>query len=243
MVDTFYTRPINNSYTDTVWIQLKTETDVLRNKVFETALKMTQAGLVVAKEGNVSGRLSGEEKIAITPSQLPYEVMTPEDILIVDFDEGVIVGKLEPSIETKMHLAVYKARSDVGGVIHTHSPYATALACVHGKIPPLLDEQTVFLGGEVETTTYALSGTPEIAANAAQALRERDATLLANHGTICCGRNLDEALRNAILVEKLAQICVTAKTMGEITLVPPGVVEVQKQYYQYRRQAENSPRQ
>ena len=203
-------------------------------------MKMTRAGLVVAKEGNVSARLPGEEKIAITPSQIPYDVMTPEDILIVNFNEEVILGKLDPSIETKMHLAVYKARSDVGGVIHTHSPYATVLACVNGKIPPILDEQTVFLGGEVETTPYAMSGTLEIAANAAQALRERDATLLANHGTICCGKNLDEALRNAILVEALAKILVTAKTMGEITLVPAGVVDVQKQYYQYKR-AQNSP--
>jgi L-fuculose-phosphate aldolase len=217
-------------------IELKSETDILRNKVYETAVKMARAGLVVAKEGNVSGRLVGEEKFAITPSQLPYEVMTPDDVLVVDFNENVVVGKLDPSIETKMHLAVYKARSEVGGVIHTHSPYATALACVHGKIPAILDEQTVFLGGEVETTEYALSGTPEIAANAAQALRERDATLLANHGTICCGRTLDEALRNAILVEKLAQVSVIAKSMGEVTLIPSGVVELQKQYYQFKRQ-------
>lgn len=220
---------------------MNSETDALRNKVFETAMKMTRAGLVVAKEGNVSARLPGEEKIAITPSQIPYDVMKPEDILVVDFNEGVVLGKLDPSIETKMHVAIYRARGDVGGVIHTHSPYATALACVNGKIPPILDEQTVFLGGEVETTPYNLSGTTEIAANAAQALRDRDATLLANHGTICCGKNLDEALRNAILVEALAKILVTAKTMGEITLVPAGVVEVQKQYYQYRRQAQNSP--
>jgi L-fuculose-phosphate aldolase len=226
-----------------VGIDLKSEIDILRNKVYETALRMVRAGLVVAKEGNVSGRLSGEEKIAITPSQLPYEVMTPEDVLVVDFDENVIVGKLDPSIETKMHLAVYKARSEVGGVMHTHSPYATALSCIHGKIPPLLDEQTVFLGGDVETTTYAMSGTPEIASNAAQALRDRDATLLANHGTICCGRTLDEALRNAILVEKLAQVYGIAKTMGEVALVPPGVVELQKQYYQFKRQerVKNSP--
>ena len=203
---------------------------------------MTRAGLVVAKEGNVSARLPGEEKIAITPSQIPYDVMKPEDILVVNFNEDVVLGKLVPSIETKMHIAIYKARSDAGGVIHTHSPCATALACVNGKIPPILDEQTVFLGGEVETTPYNLSGTTEIAANAAQALRDRDATLLANHGTICCGKNLDEALRNAILVEALAKILVTAKTMGEITLVPEGVVELQKQYYQYKRQTQNSPR-
>lgn len=209
----------------------------IRKKVFETALKMAEAGLVVAKEGNVSARIPGEEKIAITPSQIPYDVMKLDEILVVGFDEKVLLGKPEPSTETKMHIAVYKARSDVGGVIHTHSPFASALSCVGGKIPPLLDEQTVFLGGDIGTAPYALAGTAEIGANAAQALSERDGTMLSNHGTICCGKNLDEALRNAILVEKLAMIYITAKTMGEIIPIPANIADLQNQYYQYRRQA------
>lgn len=200
-------------------------------------MKTAKAGLVVAKEGNVSARIPGEEKIAITPSQIPYDEMKLDDILIVGFDEKVLLGKPEPSIETKMHIAVYKARSDVGGVIHTHSPFASALSCVGGKIPPLLDEQTIFLGGDISTTPYALSGTDEIGANAAQALSERDGTMLSNHGTICCGKNLDEALRNAILLEKLAMIYITAKTIGEIIPIPAKVAELQNQYYKHRTQA------
>jgi L-fuculose-phosphate aldolase len=209
----------------------------IRKKVFETGLKMAKAGLVVAKEGNVSARIPGEEKIAITPSQIPYDVMKLDDILIVGFDEKVLLGKPKPSTETKMHIAVYKARSDVGGVIHTHSPFASALSCVGGKIPALLDEQTVFLGGDIGTAPYALAGTAEIGANAAQALSERDGTMLSNHGTICCGKNLDEALRNAILVEKLAMIYITAKTIGEIVPIPANIAELQNQYYKSIRQS------
>ena len=209
----------------------------IRKKVFETGLKMAKAGLVVAKEGNVSARIPGEEKIAITPSQIPYDVMKLDDILIVGFDEKILLGKPKPSTETKMHIAVYKARSDVGGVIHTHSPFASALSCVGGKIPALLDEQTVFLGGDISTAPYALAGTAEIGANAAQALSERDGTMLSNHGTICCGKNLDEALRNAILLEKLAMIYITAKTIGEITPIPANIAELQNQYYKLIRQS------
>ena len=209
----------------------------IRKKVFETGLKMAKAGLVVAKEGNVSARIPGEEKIAITPSQIPYDVMKLDDILIVGFDEKILLGKPKPSTETKMHIAVYKARSNVGGVIHTHSPFASALSCVGGKIPALLDEQTVFLGGDIGTAPYALAGTAEIGANAAQALSERDGTMLSNHGTICCGKNLDEALRNAILLEKLAMIYITAKTIGEITPIPANIAELQNQYYKLIRQS------
>ena len=199
-------------------------------------MKMAEAGLVVAKEGNVSARIPGEEKIAITPSQIPYDIMKVDDILIVGFDEKILLGKTKPSSETKMHIAVYKTRSDVGGVIHTHSPFASALSCVRGKIPPLLDEQTVFLGGDIGTAPYASAGTAEIGANAAQALSERDGTMLSNHGTICCGKNLDEALRNSILVEKLAMIYITAKTIGEIIPIPVNITELQNQYYKSRRQ-------
>ena len=198
---------------------------------------MAEAGLVVAKEGNVSARIPGEEKIAITPSQIPYDIMKLDDILIVGFDEKILLGKLKPSTETKMHIAVYKARIDVGGVIHAHSPFASALSCVGGRIPPLLDEQTVFLGGDVGTAPYALAGSAELGANAAQALSERDGTMLSNHGTICCGKNLDDALRNAILVEKLAMIYITAKTIGEITPIPANITEVENQYYKSLRKS------
>jgi len=203
----------------------------IRKKVFETSLKMAKAGLVVAMEGNASARIPGEEKIAITPSQIPYDMRKLDDILIVGFDEKVLLGKHKPSFEAKAHIAVYKARSDVGGVIHTHSPFASALSCVGGRIPPLLEGQTVFLGGDIGTTPYALEGTAEIGANAAQALSERDGTMLANHGTICCGKNLDEALRNAILLEKLAMIYITAKTIGEIIPIPADITKLQNQYY------------
>jgi len=209
----------------------------IRKKVFETFLKMANAGLVLAKEGNASARVPGEEKIAITPSQIPYDQMKPDDILIVGFDEELLLGKLKPSTETKMHIAVYKARSDAGGVVHTHSPYASALSCVGGRIPPLMDEQTVFLGGDIGTAPYALAGSAEIGANAAKALSERDGTMLSNHGTICCGKTLDDALRNAILVEKLAKIYVTAKMIGEVTPIPADIAEFENQYYKALRKA------
>ena len=209
----------------------------LRKKVLVTSLRMVKAGLVVAKEGNVSARIPGEDRIAITPSRLPYELMTVDDILVVGFDGNVILGKRKPSTETPMHIAVFKARSDAGGVLHTHSPYASALSCLkESRIPPIMDEQTVYLGGDVGMTQYAVAGSKEIAANAAAALLDRDGTLLSNHGTICCGKTLDEALRNAILIEKLAQVYLLARNIGEVTSVPKDIIESQKRKYLATRQ-------
>ena len=197
---------------------------------------MAEAGLVVSMEGNASARIPGEEKIAITPSQIPYDRRKLDDILIVGFDGNVLLGKHRPSAETKTHIAVYKARNDAGGVIHTHSLYASALSCIDGRIPPLLEGQTIFLGGDIGTAPYALEGTGKLGANAVEALRERDGTMLSNHGTICCGRTIDDALRNAILLEKLAIIYIMAKSLGEVRPIPADITELQNQYYKSRRE-------
>ncbi|MFQ5871831.1 MAG: class II aldolase/adducin family protein [Candidatus Geothermarchaeales archaeon] len=204
----------------------------LRGSVLETARRMTEERLVVGSEGNVSARVRDMEKMAITPSLVPYKEMKVEDIVVVNFQGEVVAGHRNPSAETKMHAAIYRARPEAGGVVHSHSVYASALAVLHETIPPLIDEQVALLGGEVKVAGYGVPGSEELAKNAAQALEQRDATLLANHGVVCCGKSLSLALRNALLVERLAQTYVIARMTGQPRPLPEESVELQRLVYE-----------
>ena len=112
--------------------------------------------------GNVSLLVDSEESIVITPTRLPYEIMTINDLCVVDFDLKCIEGELKPSIEAPMHLAAYKTRPDVSAVIHTHQRGASALSLLGVPIPPLFDEVALAIGEIVDVVPYALSGTPEL---------------------------------------------------------------------------------
>ena len=135
-----------------------------RKTVLEAALKMAEKGLVAGTSGNVSLRLSsdGEHQLmAITPSLQHYDALKIEDIPIIDFDGRTVAGDLPPSIEMPLHSGIYRARKDVNAVIHTHSVFASAVAVAGIDIPPILEDQAAFLGGEIKLAGFAPSGTPE----------------------------------------------------------------------------------
>src|SRR5690606_8756711 len=122
-----------------------------RTRVCEHAVRMWRAGLVVGSAGNISVRTDHPAHFVITPSSIAYDALTPEQVVVVD-DEGDLLDDEEdfdraPSFETPVHLAVYKAREDVGAVVHTHSRFATTLAVLRREIPPVVDEMVVYLGG------------------------------------------------------------------------------------------------
>ena len=212
--------------------ELETSLIGLRGSVLQTARRMAEERLVVGSEGNVSARVKGMEEMAITPSFVPYEEMEAKDIVVVNFQGEVVAGHRNPSAETKMHAAIYRTRSDAGAVVHSHSTYASALAVLRETIPPLIDEQVALLGGEVEVAGYGVPGSEELAKKAAQALERRDAALLANHGVVCCGKSLSQALRNALLVERLAQTYVIARLTGQPRHLPEESVELQRLVYE-----------
>jgi len=172
---------------------------------------MVSAGLVIGTAGNVSQRIGDTGSVAITPSSKDYSCLDPDDIMVVSLDGEVLEGDRNPSIETPMHLAVYKARPDVSAVVHTHSVYATTLAVLRLPLPPIIDEFVVRLGGQVEVAKYAMPGTEELARNAIEALGPRNGVLLANHGPLCCAGTLHDALHNAQLLERAAQIYLIAR--------------------------------
>jgi L-fuculose-phosphate aldolase len=209
-----------------------------KKQVLAACRRIVAAGLVAGASGNVSRRVEGPEGaplVAITPSRVPYHRLTAADILVINFEGDPVEGEGIPSSETLAHLAVYRARADVGAVIHTHSIYASALAVAGLEIPPLLDEQVVVLGGSVPVAEYAMAGSQELADKACTALGEGNAVLLHNHGVLGVGADLEDAASVCELVERLAQIYVLALGLGQVTPLPEGVVEAEKKIFRMSR--------
>ena len=213
-----------------------------RTIVVHAAQQLLRLGLVAATSGNVSMRLEGDEKeglIAVTPAGTDYETMTPEDIVVVDYDVDVIEGDTVPSSESLTHVAVYKARPDISAVIHTHSIYASVLAVAGVPLPPILDELVAYLGGPVEVAEYGFPSTEDLGEKAIQAMGERNAVFIRNHGVLAAGRDMPDALRACELVERAAQIYIQARALGSVRTLPSEVVEAEVNIFRMRQRTGN----
>ncbi len=191
-----------------------------RQEVIDTARKMTGCGLVTGTSGNVSLRLpaeDGRELFAITPTSLDYDTLTAADIPIVDFQLNIIDGETAPSTEASLHAGIYRTRPDIGAIIHTHSVHASAVAVTGHDIPAILDDQVIFLGGPVRCARYGTTGSDELAGFVLEALGDRCAALLRNHGALGCGKNSGSALENCRLLEKTAQVYLLVLGCGGLT--------------------------
>ena len=205
-----------------------------RELVLSTSLKLVEKGLVTGTAGNVSLRLLQEgssDLIAITPTSRYYDTLTVDDIPVIDLNGAAVEGQLKPSSEMRLHIAIYKARPDIRAVIHTHSTYASAASAAGLEIPVLLEEEAIFLGGTVRTAKYARTGTPELAHYAVEALEERNAVLLANHGVVGVGETIRQALDACEMVEKAAQVYFLALTTGRVNPLSPEAVKALKDVY------------
>ncbi len=184
-------------------------------------------GCVRGSGGNISVKLNTQNMMAITPSRRPYQQMSMDDVCVVDDNLKSIEGHLTPSIEATLHLSVYRNRPDVNAVIHTHPVFASILSIINKPIPALFDEITFEIGSAVEMIPYALSGSAELAQNVISKLgNDCYCYLLQNHGALSIGKDLDQALKNAELMEKVAQIYYYALTTGrKITTLPNGAID------------------
>ena len=182
---------------------------------------------VIGSAGNVSVRVKEDEKefVLITPSNVRYNEMTPEDILIIGMDGNVIEGKRNPSVEKKMHLRIYKEREDVNAIIHAHSIYSTVLSALNMSIPPIFEEFVPYIGGEVLCANYGEAGTEELAEGVLSSLEERNAVLLANHGNLCCGSHLDGAYTVLKYLERGAKIFYLSKLIKDPNLLPEDTID------------------
>jgi L-fuculose-phosphate aldolase len=204
--------------------------------VVRTAQALDAAGFCPSKSGNVSVRQG--ERVLITPSGLPYAAMQPDDIVEIDL-EGRRTGGSErkASSEWPFHAAIYKARPDATAIVHTHSPYATALSCARRDIPAF--HYMIALGGgaDIRCATYATFGTQALADNAVAALEGRRAVLLANHGVITIGQTLAGAQTLAGEVENLARqyLALLAAGLDPAILDAPEMERVTAQFKGYGR--------
>ena len=173
-----------------------------RDDLIATARAMQPAGLNKGTSGNVSVRHG--DGFYITPTGMPYDRLVADDIPLMALD-GSHVGARKPSSEWRFHRDLYAARPEVGAVLHAHSPFAVSLACLRRDIPPFHYMIARFGGDTVRCADYALFGSQALSDAALLAMRERKACLLANHGLLVAGRDLDEALALAIELEELCE--------------------------------------
>jgi len=202
--------------------------------VLETAREMCRKGLVIGNSGNISLRLpanGGQCLMAITPTSRHYDTLTADEIPIIDFEGQPVEGKLRPSVETPLHIAIYKARKDVNAVIHTHSVFASAAAVAGLEIPAILLDQVIFLGGEIKACGGALVTTPEQIAGFIKALGDRSAVLIPNHGAVGTGKTMRDAFTACELIEKTAQIYFLVRSAGKVNPLPEEVRKIEKAAY------------
>lgn len=177
----------------------------LAEQVLATALAMGAAGLNRGTAGNVSARtLSFADQFLITPTGMDYAELQPADIVRMNL-QGDWQGQRKPSSEWRFHRDIYQARPEFGAIIHAHSPFATALACMALEIPSFHYMIVRFGGADVRCAPYALFGSQELSTAALAALEKRSACLLAHHGMIVCGRDLQQALALAVEFETLCE--------------------------------------
>jgi L-fuculose-phosphate aldolase len=169
-----------------------------REQVAAACRRLAAEGLVVGTAGNVSARAG--ERVAISATGAVLADATAEQVTVVDMDGRVVGGELAPTSELDLHLGVYR-RYDAGAVVHTHAPMATALSCVLDEELPCVHYQMLLLGGPVRVARYATFGTPELAQSVLEALDGRTGALMANHGAITHGADLDGAMELSLLLE------------------------------------------
>lgn len=188
--------------------------DQARQAVAAAACRLAEAGLLIGTAGNVSVRTGGpgHELFAVTATGVDLARCTPAEVTVVDRAGAVVEGTLAPTSELALHLGVYDDTPAVA-VVHTHAPFATALACVLDSLP-VLHYQQLALGGEIRVASYATFGTDELARSVRSALEGRSAALLANHGSVTVGASLDAAVDNALLLEWLCQLHHRASALG-----------------------------
>lgn len=188
-------------------------TDGLRAGVAAAARQLADAGLLVGTAGNVSARAG--DLVAVTGTGVVLGACAEDDVTVVSLSGArpVVEGRLAPTSELALHLGVYDDNPHVAAVVHTHAPFATAVACVLDELP-VLHYQQLALGGEIRVAPYATFGTDALAASVRTALAGRSAALMANHGSVAVGGTLAQAVDNAVLLEWLCQLHHRASALG-----------------------------
>ena len=181
--------------------------------VCDSGKRLLRSGYVSGTWGNISCRID-TNFMAITPSGREYESLTPADMVIVNFHDLSYQGEIKPSSEMGLHSEIYKHRNEINAVMHTHSQNACTVAASRREVPPILDDMAQIIGPSLRVADYALPGTKKIIKSTMKALGGRNAALLANHGAICVGRDMDEAFVTCEIMEKSCRAFIESQFLG-----------------------------
>jgi L-fuculose-phosphate aldolase len=207
----------------------------IREELLATARQLLHAGLVEGTAGNLSTRLP-DGNVLMSPSSIDYELMTAEDLAVIDLEGKVLEGERAPTTEKALHLACLRAHDDIGAVIHSHAKYATMFAVTHQPIPCVIEEVDVFVGGDVPVADYKLTGSDELGLEVARHVESRGAVLMANHGLLTVGKDLKQAYKVASLVERTAEIVWGARALGPLVPLPQETLDRFAPIYKLMRQ-------
>ena len=194
-----------------------------RTLVLEAILEANRLGLIHGTAGNISARYENENIAVITPSGVPYKSLSPEKISIVSLDGEWLDGPNKPSSETPMHTAVYRARPDVGAVVHTHSLYATVMGMDGGTLPVATPPAAEMW--PVKTVPFIMPASEELAKGVVETLGDGRAVLMKNHGMLCVGKDMKAAMTGSILVEECAKVVYHARLLGTFEPMPEDAVK------------------
>lgn len=197
----------------------------LRERVLEANLTLPRERLVVMTSGNASARDPESGLVVIKPSGVSYHDLTAADLPIVDLEGRTVDGRLRPSIDTSAHLEVYRQRPEVGGVIHTHSPYATSFAAREEGVPAAVTAIADEFGGPVPVTATVEVGGPPMGAAAVAASPEGRAVILRRHGVLTFDGSVEDAVRAAVMLEECAHSIAIARACGPLEPIDDATIE------------------
>lgn len=198
-----------------------------RELLVEYGNKLISYGLTKGTGGNLSIYDSEKKYMIITPSGIEFEKLTPEDMVVMDLNGEVISGMRKPSSEYMMHSYIYKDRPEIKSVVHAHTMYATVISCLGITLPPV-HYMIALAGKDVRCAKYATFGTEQLATNAVEAMRDRNAVLLANHGIIAGSKNIQNAFNIVDEIEYCSAIYYRTKCIGNPVILDDDEMEVMK---------------
>lgn len=177
---------------------------------------MVERGYLLGTVGNLSARADGTDLVVITPTSLPYDTMTEEDLVVVNLNGEIVSGKHQPSIECSMHLGVYRARPELRALVHTHSKYATTVSLIKElDIMPAIDtEQSLYLGGDINIVPFAFPGSKELAEYVKEGIGTNAGLLMANHGALGVGISMKDAVIASDIIERNSEMYLLLKAGG-----------------------------
>jgi len=206
----------------------------VRRMVSALHQELVRNRLVTWTSGNVSARVPGEDLVVIKPSGVAFEDLTPESMVVVDLEGNVVDGEYVPSSDTATHCFIYRAMAGVGGVAHTHSPYATAWAARGEEIPCVLTAMADEFGGPIPVAPFALVGGEEIGRAVVETLsgHRSPAVLLHSHGVFSIGPSARSAIQAAVMCEDVARTVHLARAFGDVPPLEQGAIDSLYERYQ-----------